>query len=59
MRVAAATLAIAWIALVAGYVFGAAEASFTAGAGVAAAVAVAIGAAGFLYAWREPAPLER
>lgn len=59
VRVAAAVLGVAWIALVAAYVFGEAETGFTPGAAVAAASALAIAAAGFLYAWREPAPLER
>ncbi len=40
------------------YVFAAATTQFGAGA-VAAAAALAITVGGFLYAWREPAPLDR
>lgn len=59
VRAAAAVLGVAWIALVAAYVFGAIESGFTPDAAIAAAAALAIAAAGFLYAWREPATPER
>ena len=59
LRVAAAVLGVAWIALVAAYVLAASTTGFVAGEAAAAAAALAIAAAGFLYAWRGPAPLER
>lgn len=59
LRVAAIGLAVAWIAVLAAYVFGAATTGFALDGALAAAAALAIAAAGFLYAWREPAPIER
>ncbi len=59
LRIAATTIGLAWLALIGAYVFAGATAGFTAGAGVAALAALAIAASGFLYAWREPAALER
>lgn len=56
---AAVALAAVWLALVGAYIFGAANTQFGPG-GIAAAVsALIIAAAGFLYAWREPATLDR
>lgn len=59
VRIAAAVLGVAWIALAGAYVFGAASGGFVAGSAIAAAAALAIVAAGFLYAWREPASVGR
>lgn len=58
-RVVAGGLAVAWIAMLGAYVFAAATTQFGTGAAVAAASALAIAAGGFLYAWREPATLDR
>lgn len=59
LRVTAAGLAVAWMAVLAAYVFGSATAGFEPGGALAAAASLVIAAAGFLYAWREPAPIER
>lgn len=58
-RVGAVGLAVAWIAMLAAYGFAAATTGFGVGASVAAVAALAIAAAGILYAWREPARLDR
>lgn len=59
LRVTAAGLAVAWIALLAAYVFGSTTVGFDPNAASAAAAALVIAAAGFLYAWREPAHIDR
>jgi hypothetical protein len=54
LKVAAATLGVAWLALLAAYAFGASSVSPTTGGLVAALAALLIAGAGILYAWREP-----
>jgi hypothetical protein len=58
-RVMALTLAPVWIGLGAAYVFAASSTGFGPAASVAAASALAIAGAAILYAWREPAPIDR
>jgi len=52
VRVAAATLGLAVLALLAAYAYGAATVDPTTGGLVAAGAAVLIAGAGILYAWR-------
>lgn len=59
LRLAVIVLALAWIAVLASYIYAAAISNFALDAALAAASALAIAAAGFMYAWREPAPLDR
>jgi len=55
-RVSAATLALAWLAVLAAFVYASVGARPDTASMVAAAAIAAIGAACFLYAWREPGP---
>jgi len=55
-RVSAATLALAWLAVLAAFVYASVGARPDTASTVAAAAIAAIGAACFLYAWREPGP---
>jgi hypothetical protein len=59
LRVAVAVLALSWIAVLASYIYGAALTNFTLDGALAAAAGFVLAAAGFMYAWREPAPLDR
>ena len=54
LRIAAATLGVAWIVVVAALAYAAISIQPTLSSVVAAAAALLIAAAGFLYAWREP-----
>jgi hypothetical protein len=54
LMVAAATLGLGALALLAAYAYGAASVDPTTGGLVAAAAAVLIAGAGILYAWRQP-----
>jgi hypothetical protein len=54
IRLAAAELGIAWLALLAAFAFAAVTVQPSLGSVVAALAAAAIAGAGFLYAWREP-----
>jgi membrane associated rhomboid family serine protease len=54
MRLAAATVGVAWIVLLAAFVYSAISVPPRVAGLVAAAAALVIAAAGFLYAWREP-----
>ncbi|HET7419919.1 MAG TPA: hypothetical protein VFL27_06025 [Candidatus Dormibacteraeota bacterium] len=54
VRLAAAALGLAWLAVVAAFAYAAGTVRPTAPAIVAAASALLIAAAGILYAWREP-----
>jgi hypothetical protein len=54
IRLAAAVLGIAWLALLAAFAFAAVTVQPSLGSVVAALSAAAIAGAGFLYAWREP-----
>jgi hypothetical protein len=54
MRVASGTLGVAWIVVVAAFAYSAISISPRVSGLVAAAAALLIAAAGFLYAWREP-----
>lgn len=56
---AAIALALVWIAFLGAYVFAATTTQFGPGPAAAAGSALVIAAAGFMYAWREPAPLDR
>jgi len=55
-RVSAATLALAWLAVLAAFVYASVGARPDTASTVAAAAIATIGAACFLYAWREPGP---
>ena len=55
MRIAAATLGLAWIALFAAFGYAAVTVQPSVSGVVAAAAALAIAAGAILYAWREPA----
>lgn len=54
MRIGAAALGVVWIVLVAALAYAAISIEPTVSSLVAAAAALVIAAAGFLYAWREP-----
>ncbi len=54
VRVAAATLGLAWLALLAAFAYSASSVTPTTGGLVAAGAAVLIAGAGILYAWRQP-----
>jgi len=55
-RVSAATLALAWLAVLAAFVYSSMGPRPDTASVVAAAAVAAIAAACFLYAWREPGP---
>jgi hypothetical protein len=54
MRIAAATLGLAWIVVLAAFAYAAYSINPTPSSLVAVASALLIAAGGFLYAWREP-----
>jgi hypothetical protein len=54
LRVSAITLGVAWLLVLAAYIYYASNANAEAPSYGAAAVLLLIAAASFLYAWREP-----
>ena len=54
VRIAAAVLGLAWLGVLAAYVYTAVTATPSLGAVISAAAAFLIAGAGILYAWREP-----
>ena len=55
---AALVLGVVWLGLVGAFAFGAAGPGPSTGALVAAVASLPIAGAGFMYAWRNPAPFD-
>jgi len=58
LRAASLFLGVVWLGLVRAFAFGAWSSGPSVSALVAAAATVPIAAAGFMYAWRNPAPFD-
>jgi len=58
LRIASLFLGVVWLGLVGAFAFGAASSRPSVSALVAAAATLPIAGAGFMYAWRNPAPFD-
>jgi hypothetical protein len=58
LRVAALVLGVVWLGLLGAFAFGVASPGSSTGALVAAVASLPIAGAGFMYAWRNPAPFD-